>query len=187
MFCVYVILVFGLVHHCHLTPPSCQDLLRPVDPVLPQHVSGGWTLVAGGLNTSDFERFKVEDSILLNFTVINGTSMSFSRASRFSETCQYVDSVITLEGSGFHFSQVNLTVIFMHSSCPDCLVLSFERQDRKSMPLYLFSRRRNVEKSEMDDFKQQAECLKKPHVAVMNPTKELCPELNNQTTQALKA
>jgi len=44
------------------------------------------------------------------------------------------------------------------------------------MDILLFSRRRELEQKEMEEFLAQLECLKMPPPDVMNPTRELCPE-----------
>ena len=180
MFFGSVILFLGLLHHSQSAPPNCQDVLKPLDHILPQDLEGNWTLVAGGLNsTKALDRFKSSDSVLMTFASLNGTSMHFSRAYSFNESCQYTNSIITLRGNGFEYSQFNTTVSFIHSACPDCLVIHFERGDGTPMPLYLFSKRRDVDKDEMEEFKMQVLCLKMSHMAEKDPTKELCPKQSN--------
>lgn len=176
-------LLLSLVQHSQSTPPECEELLRPFDHILPQDLEGKWALVATGLNgTSASESFKQRDSAIVNFVSINGTNMFFTRVFGFNESCQYYRAEITLGGSGFFFSQFNLTVIFMHTSCPDCLVMHFDNQAKTPMPLYLFSRGREVEQSEMEEFKAQVECMKMSHVVVMEPSKKLCPEQSPDIT-----
>ncbi|KAK7929960.1 hypothetical protein WMY93_006355 [Mugilogobius chulae] len=161
-------------------PPSCQELLKPLDHILPQDLEGKWTLVAGGMNnTAAFEYFKQRDSLLMNFFTVSGMSLNFTKVSGFNESCQYVDAHVTLSGSGFLYHQYNITL--MHSTCPDCLVVHYQKQDQKPMRLDLFSRRREVDQDEMEEFKAQVECMKLSYVAVLDPTKKLCPEQINQT------
>uniref|UniRef100_A0A3B3ZDQ2 Apolipoprotein M n=1 Tax=Periophthalmus magnuspinnatus TaxID=409849 RepID=A0A3B3ZDQ2_9GOBI len=186
MIFTFVIFFLGSLHHGQTAPPNCRELVRPLDHALPQDVEGKWTLVAGGLNnTALLERFKTRHSAFMKFVAINSTRMHFSRASLVNESCHYSKSDITLTGSGFEYAEFNITMIFLRTTCPDCLVILFEKRDGGTVPLYLFSRRREVDADELEEFKTQVECLKMPHVAVMDPTKELCPEqYGEEPTQA---
>lgn len=187
MLITYIVLFLSLVLVSQSAPalPPCEELLRPFDHILPQDLEGKWVLVAAGLNsTSEMERFKRRDSATLNFASTNGTDMFFTRVFGFNDTCQYFQSAITVGGSGFFFSHINITVIFMHTTCPDCLVMHFDSKDKTPVPLYLLSHRREVEHTEMEEFKAQVECLKKSHVVMMDPTKVLCPEESTGTTHA---
>ena len=59
---------------------------------------------------------------------------------------------------------------------------------RVSLDLYLLSKRREVEQNEMEEFRAQLECYQLPSPAVMDPTKELCPEQpESQPTAAAAA
>lgn len=184
MLAAFVILCLGLLHLSQSAAPDCQQLVQPLDHVLPQDLEGEWHLVAGGLNsTSALERFKRRDSAIINWKTINGTSMHFMRNDGFSESCQYIDLVITLEGSGFRLPKLNLTVIFMHTTCPDCLVIYFEKEDKSPVPLYLISRRREMKNDEIDEFTAQVGCLHMFYVELMDPTKKLCErDVRNGTT-----
>lgn len=57
-------------------------------------------------------------------------------------------------------------------------------EKRRSLELYLLSRRRQVEEKEMEEFLDQLWCYKLPPPVVMDPTKELCPEEPQNTTTA---
>lgn len=173
MLAAFVILCLGFLHLSQSSPPDCQELVRPLDHVLPQDLEGKWTLVAGGLNsTSALERFKRRDSALITCKTINGTSMRFMRNDGLNESCHFVDIVITLEGSGFRLP--NLTVIFLHTTCPDCLVIHFDKDDKSQTPLYLISRRREMSDAEIDEFRAQVQCLRLSKMELMDPTKKLC-------------
>lgn len=175
MLAAFVILCLGLLHLSKSAAPDCQQLARPLDQVSPEDLEGKWTIVAGGLNnTASLERFKRRDSALMNYKAINGTSTHFMRNDAFNESCHFIDFVITLEGSGFTFPKLNLTVTFLHRLCPDCMSIHFDNPDKSRLAVYLISRRREVEQAEMEEFRAQMGCLHMSYVAFMDPTKKLC-------------
>uniref|UniRef100_A0A8C4EC96 Apolipoprotein M n=1 Tax=Dicentrarchus labrax TaxID=13489 RepID=A0A8C4EC96_DICLA len=157
------------------SPLTCEDLVRPLDQLDLHHLEGRRALVAGSLSDpAHLEHFKRRESASINFA--NETSKtSIIRVFGFGDSCEYLNSSIRLEGSGFTFYHNNLTVTVLYTSCPDCLVIRFDNES-KLLRLYLFSRRREVEQKEMEEFSTQAKCLNMPPPVMMDPTKELCPE-----------
>ncbi|XP_071389103.1 uncharacterized protein [Centroberyx affinis] len=177
--CATVLLSFMSVSHS--APLSCEDLLRPLDQLEPHHLEGRWALVAGSMNHSpSLEVFKSRDSAAIHFSnsSANSTATSYTRTIRSGSTCQYRLINISVEGSTFIFesrNHFNLSWTFLHTSCPDCIMIRWNVElERQSS--YLFSRRREVGPEEMEEYKAQLECLKLPPPVVMDPTKELCPE-----------
>uniref|UniRef100_A0A672GCE9 Uncharacterized protein n=1 Tax=Salarias fasciatus TaxID=181472 RepID=A0A672GCE9_SALFA len=162
-------------------PLGCEELLRPSIPVGPHHLEGRWALVGGSLsNPEHLQRFRERGSVAVDFFGnSNETDMSYTRSMRSKEEeCSYSSYNITLEGSGFSFrgeGKRNYTANFL-STCPDCLLMHLTHQLEKRQHLYLFSRRRELEPFEMDHFTLQVGCLNMSSPAVMDPTKELCPE-----------
>uniref|UniRef100_A0A671U2A2 Uncharacterized protein n=1 Tax=Sparus aurata TaxID=8175 RepID=A0A671U2A2_SPAAU len=173
MFAVCAIALLCLGSLSHSADPACEDLVRPLDQLDPAHLEGTWTVVAGSMTTPEYsEKFRTGDSASISF--VNGTT--FSRAFRSNDSCQYLNSNITLKGSSFDFHQYNITVTFLQTSCPDCLLLRFDNMSKEFQRMYLFSRRREVEQKEMDEFTAQAQCLNSLPPVVKDPTKPICPE-----------
>uniref|UniRef100_A0A668ATU4 Uncharacterized protein n=1 Tax=Myripristis murdjan TaxID=586833 RepID=A0A668ATU4_9TELE len=181
MFVLCATVLLYLTSGSHSAPLSCEELVRPLDQLEPHHLEGRWALVAGSIsNLTLVEIFKRRDSSGVDFTTHNGTfTASYTRNKREGDKCHYGPSNISFEGSTFTFddeSPANLTGTFLHTSCPDCLLMHFDVQSKKRFHTYLFSKRRELEQKEMEEFKAQLECLKMPPPVVMDPTKELCPE-----------
>uniref|UniRef100_A0A665X8X6 Uncharacterized protein n=1 Tax=Echeneis naucrates TaxID=173247 RepID=A0A665X8X6_ECHNA len=177
----------------HSAPLACKDVVRPLVQLDPIHLAGNWALVVGSMNdAAHLERFKTRDSALINFASASETaSISFTRNFNLNGTCRYLTSNITLAGSGFSIAEFNITMTFLFTSCPDCLVMRFSEVPEKPLCLYLFSRRRQLEQKEMEEFRAQVEmveqkemeefmaqlkCCGLPEPFVMDPTKELCQE-----------
>ncbi|XP_073324785.1 uncharacterized protein [Pagrus major] len=172
MFAVCAIALLCLVSLSHSAPLACEDLVRPVDQLDPAHLEGTWTLVAGGMSSPEYrEKFKTRDSASISF--VNGTT--FTRVFGSNDSCQYLNSNITLEGSSFDFAQYNVTVTFLHTSCQDCILLRFDNMAKEVQRVYLFSRKREVEQKEMDEFTAQTQCLNLLPPVVKDPTKPICP------------
>lgn len=85
-------------------------------------------------------------------------------------------SVLTPEGSGFNHTMSNITLSVLCTSCPDCLVIHSQEKSVDHQHVYLFSRRREVKKEEMEEFESQVKCFNIPLVVQADPTKELCPD-----------
>uniref|UniRef100_A0A671U2D9 Uncharacterized protein n=1 Tax=Sparus aurata TaxID=8175 RepID=A0A671U2D9_SPAAU len=162
-------------------PLACEDLLRPLDQLNLRHLEGRWALVAGSLSHLPYlERFKQRDSAAVNFSS-NSTeiNVSYTRSLRLNNKCQYSSYNITMEGSSFTYDgtdKSNASARFVHTSCHDCMLMHMDVESGKRQHFYLFSRRRQLEQEEIEEFTAQVECLKMPPPVVMDPTKELCPE-----------
>uniref|UniRef100_A0A668APW8 Uncharacterized protein n=1 Tax=Myripristis murdjan TaxID=586833 RepID=A0A668APW8_9TELE len=181
MFAVCATVLLYLTSGSHSAPLSCEELVRPLDQLEPHHLEGRWDFIASSISNITFlEIFKRRDSAAVDFINHNGTSTaSFIRNRRHGEKCYYHSNNMSFEGSTFTFddeSPANLTGTFLHTSCPDCLLMHFDVQSKTRLHLYLVSRRRELELKEMEEFKAQLECLKLPPPVVLDPTKELCPE-----------
>ncbi|KAK5926517.1 hypothetical protein CgunFtcFv8_022083 [Champsocephalus gunnari] len=69
----------------------------------------------------------------------------------------------------------SITMFFSNS---DCVVMRWivQSSKRRSMDMYLLSRRREVEQKELEEFRHQLNCYGLPTPVVMDPTKESCPD-----------
>ena len=159
-------------------PLACADLLRPLGHLDPRHLEGRWAMVAGSLSHPPFmEPLRRRESATASFSGnTSDASISFRRSMRSDGECHYASYNISLEGSSFTFDNRSVSTTFTHTSCRDCILLSFDVESGKRQHFYLFSRRRQLEPEEIEEFTAQTECLKMPPPAVMDPTKELCPE-----------
>lgn len=110
---------------------------------------------------------------------IDVRNSSYTMAISSKGQCHYYQRNLSLEGPVVtsKVKNFNLPATLRHSSCPDCLVMTYDAQSpfNKSVDLYLLSRRREVLQEEMEEFMAQLECLKMSPPVVMDPTKELCP------------
>ncbi|KAG7485087.1 hypothetical protein JOB18_002513 [Solea senegalensis] len=185
--CAITLLCLMSVSH---SAPVCEKLVQPLDQLDRHHLEGSWVLVAGCVKDSDdLEYYNTRESAVIQFANASESSeISFKRMFGFNDSCKYIHSNISLEGSGFTFDDSNLTVTFLYTSCPDCLVTRFDLPG-KLKRLYVFSRRRALEQSEMEEFKNQSECLNMLQPIVMDPTKQLCPEQDSkgEITEGQKA
>lgn len=179
----FSILLFYLMSASHSAPPVCKKLVHPLDQLDPQLLEGGLAFVAGSLNhPPSMEALKQRDSITAYFFSSSDASrFTYTQVNRFGDQCQYLPYNISVEGSGFTIdagNRFNLAGSFLYTSCPDCVVMRWmvESVRRRSVDLYLLSRRRQVEQKEMEEFMAQLKCYQLPSPVVMDPTKELCPE-----------
>lgn len=170
-----------LVAGCHSAPLTCEELVRPLDRLNLHHLKGKWALVAGSLSHPPFlERFKQRDSASVNFySNTSETHISYTRSISLHNECQYHTYNITLNGSSYTFDGTendNFSANFAHTSCHDCMLMHMRMESGERQHFYLFSRRRQLEQKELEEFRAQVECLNMPPPAVMDPTKALCPE-----------
>ncbi|TWW58529.1 hypothetical protein D4764_06G0000590 [Takifugu flavidus] len=178
MFAVHVLLLFSLAHLSHSALQTCGDLLRPLNQLHPRSLEGDWALVAGTLSQlSLMEDFSQRGGATVSFS--NNTdsiTVTFKRSINSKNNCYYQSYNISLEGSSFTFDDGSSNATFIHTSCPDCILISFNGESGDLLYFYLFSRRRQLEEKEMEEFRRQVGCLKMPPPFVMNPANELCPE-----------
>lgn len=178
MFALCVIVLLCWASLSHSAPNPCENLLRPVDSLSFNDLKGRWALVAvSAADPKYLEKLKSRDGgsgIFANYT--DSPAISFTRIFKADDSCQYMQTNVTLDGSGFSDPHFNITMTLLQSSCPDCSVVRLNKSPDQPLRLYLFSRRREVEQREMEEFKAQAECLSMSEHHVMDPTKELCPE-----------
>uniref|UniRef100_A0A8C4EH70 Apolipoprotein M n=1 Tax=Dicentrarchus labrax TaxID=13489 RepID=A0A8C4EH70_DICLA len=172
----------------HSAPPSCEELVRPLDQPDFRHLQGRWALVAGSLSHLPYlERFKERDSATVNFSSnTSDTNISYTRTIRLDNKCQGNSYNISLEGSSFTYDgtdRSNLSANFVYTSCHDCLLMRMNVESGKRQHFYLFSRRRALDQNEMEEFRAQVKCLNMPPPVVMDPTKELCPEKTTRVTE----
>uniref|UniRef100_A0A3B5ADJ7 Uncharacterized protein n=1 Tax=Stegastes partitus TaxID=144197 RepID=A0A3B5ADJ7_9TELE len=178
MFAACVIAVLCWMSVGHSAPLDCENLLRPLNQVGLPYLEGKWALIAGSVSDpAHLEKFKSRDSASIIFgNHSDASTVSFMRIFSFGDSCQYMKSNITLQSNGFAFDQFNVTVTVLQTSCQDCAVMRFNDESKKPVRFYLFSRTREVEQKDMEEFKAQTECLNLSEPALMDPTKELCPE-----------
>ncbi|TWW58531.1 hypothetical protein D4764_06G0000610 [Takifugu flavidus] len=178
MFAVHVLLLFSLAHLSHSALQTCGDLLRPLNQLHPRSLEGDWALVAGSVSQlSLMEPFSQRESATASFSNnTDSSTITLKRSMRSKNNCYYQSYNISLEGSSFTFDNGRVNATFVHASCPDCILISFNVESGKRIHFYLFSRRRQLEEKEMEEFRRQVGCLKMPPPVVMDPANELCPE-----------
>lgn len=164
--------------------------LWTLDQLDPHCLEGRWALRAGSLSDPAHPGFfKLRDSASIHFSNASVTSnICYTISVHVGGKCHYQTLSIALEGSTFSFDvrdQVNITVTFLHTSCPDCVVMRFDNKSKTTVRLLLFSRRREVESKELEEFRNQVECLNTLPPAVMHPARELCWEQSIQTWDTL--
>lgn len=176
MLALCTFLLLGVASFGRSSSLPCEDLVRPLDRLAPDLFEGRWAFVAAGLSDPIHEmKFKSRDSA--SFVFVNGTSgMHLTRSVRVQGSCQYTRSVLTPVGSDLNYEVSNITLSVLRTSCPDCLVIHSQRKLDNHQHVYLFSRRREVNKEEMEKFESQVKCFSIPRVVQVDPTKELCPD-----------
>uniref|UniRef100_A0A3Q3KQ68 Uncharacterized protein n=1 Tax=Mastacembelus armatus TaxID=205130 RepID=A0A3Q3KQ68_9TELE len=170
-------IVLSLTSLACSAPLACEGLLRPLDQVHRHHLEGKWALIAGSVSDPHLNtKFGLRDSSTTSFSNTTGESnMLFIRSMRLDNTCQYGSDNVSLEDNRMTFNNNNITTTFIHT-CHDCILMSSDVESGKRLHFYLFSRRRQLEKKEMEEYRAQVDCLNLPAPAVMDPTKELCPD-----------
>ncbi|KAM3623756.1 uncharacterized protein V6R79_015227 [Siganus canaliculatus] len=181
LFPVCAIAVLCLVCVSHSAPLDCEALVRTSDHTDLGHLEGRWALIAGSVSYLPYlELFRQRDSASIHFSSNTSlTDIPYHRSLRIDGKCLHSSFNISLEGSSFTYDKTdkrNVSARFVHSSCHDCLLMHMDVESGKRQHFYLFSRRRQLEESELEEYRAQVECLKMPPPAVMDPTKELCPE-----------
>ncbi|XP_076583665.1 uncharacterized protein LOC143318993 [Chaetodon auriga] len=181
MFAVCAVTLLCCMSASHSAPLACEDSVRPLDQLDPHRLEGRWALVGGSLSDpAQFEFFKRRDSSSINFSSTSATSnISYTPSVNMDGKCHFRSYNVSLEGSVLTFDvldQINVTLTFLHTSCQDCTLIRFDNESKKPVRLLLFSRRREVDQKEMEEFNAQVECLNMPPPAVMDPTKVLCLE-----------
>lgn len=110
----YVIWLLCLMSVSHITPLVCENLDRPLDHLALHHLVGRWTTPAHE------EAFKDWESA--SFICACETSkISFVCIQKFGDSCKYGNSKLTLEGSGFNFEELNISLNFVHRLSGDTL------------------------------------------------------------------
>lgn len=172
------VLLLSLVSVSCSVPLACEDLLQPLGQPHLRGLEGRRAMVAGFISHLPFmELLRSRDSATAEFSNNgNESSIFFRRSGRSDGNCYYASYNVTLEGSSFTQDELNLTTTFVHTSCHDCILLKFDVESGKRQHVYLFSKRRQLEETEIEEFRAQAKCLNMPPPVVMDPTKELCPE-----------
>ena len=183
MFAVFAT-VLCLISVSHSAPVDCENTARPLDQLDAKQLDGRWALIAGSLTDSNNENIlKAKQSVTIDFE-----GSAYTQSDRHGEMCQYYPHNITVESPNFtyHVGAFKFSGTLYHTSCADCLVfrLDYESPDYASKDFYLVSRRRELEQSELDEFKAQVECLSMPTPIMMDPTKALCAELAADTRAA---
>lgn len=178
MFAVRAAFLLGLARLTCSAPMSCGDLLRPLDGLQPASLAGDWALVAGSVSHPPLmEHFRQRDSATTSFrNTADSGAIAMKRSMRFENQCHYMSFNISLEGSSFTVNHGRVNATFVRTSCPDCLLISFDVESGTRVHFYLFAKRRQLEEEEMEEFRRQVTCLKMPPPVVMDPAKELCPE-----------
>ncbi|XP_008413958.1 uncharacterized protein LOC103468584 [Poecilia reticulata] len=172
------VLLLSFVSVSRSVPLACEDLLRPLGQPHLRGLEGRRTMVAGSISHLPFmELLRSRDSATAEFSN-NGdeSSLFFRRSGRSDGNCYYASYNVTLEGSSFTLDDINITTTFVHTSCHDCILLKFDVESGKRQHFYLFSKRRQLEEMEIEEFRDQATCLNIPPPVVMDPSKEVCPE-----------
>ncbi|KAM7394101.1 hypothetical protein PAMP_020921 [Pampus punctatissimus] len=181
MFTICAITFLCLMSASHSAPLECEALVKALDQLDSRHLDGRWALVSGGFSDPKLlEFFKNRNSSSIDFSFSPGTTdISYTPTVQVGGKCISQSYNVSLEGSILTFDardRINLSVTFIYTSCPDCLVMRYDTESKEVQRLFLFSRRREVEQKEMEEFRAQVECLKMTPPFVLDPTKELCPE-----------
>lgn len=145
--------------------------------------------MAGGLSyLPSLERFRQRDSASIRFpSNSSATSLSYTRSLCVGNESLHTSFNVTLEGSSFTYDgrdKSNISSSFVHTSCGDCLLMRMNVDSGKRIHFYLFSRRRQLEQQEMEEFKAQVQCLNMPPPVVMDPEKPLCLEEADKAPKA---
>lgn len=176
MFAVRIVFLLSLAHLSHSTPQKCGDLLRPLNQLQPRSLEGNWALVSGSQHLF-MMHFRERQSYTISFSNVTVSNIITWKCSMRSENkCYYESYNISLEGGSFTFDDGDVKATFIHTSCADCILMSVNMESGKQAYFYLFSRRRQLEEKEIEEFRQQVGCLKMPPPVVMDPRNELCPD-----------
>uniref|UniRef100_A0A3B3CEK4 Apolipoprotein M n=1 Tax=Oryzias melastigma TaxID=30732 RepID=A0A3B3CEK4_ORYME len=168
--------VLSLVSVSFSAPLDCQKLIQHLDGFDHlQHASGRWALVAGSVKDSNGFLLQLQTTKSISLEL--GES-SFTQFIKSGHECWTFFSNFTLEGRFMKavVDDSNHTVTFWQTSCSDCRLLTVEVRSSASNSEGIYLRRRQLEEKEMEEFRAQVECLSMPPPAVMDPTKDLCPE-----------
>lgn len=156
----------------------CEDLLRPLDQLDYKSLEGKWAEVAAGFPDPGLQSFaRFIESFSMDFSTAGGASnMNCIQKIHIHGKCETNSYPTTLVGSTLTYDardEVNPTDTLIHAPCPDCLVM---RRDIYTLGtvLSLFSRRRQLESTEMLEFRHQLECLNMLPPFLRDPAKELC-------------
>lgn len=168
--------ILCLVSGSLAAPLTCDDVTQPATQTDPSHWYGEWNLVAATMKVvRSLVPFTDNDSFMLHYN--NATFLTtWRQGSRCSSTHYHV----TLEGAHFTTSSSYVAVngtIFSSSNCPDCILtrIIMDSHFFNLEHLCLFSRRKEVNPEELQDFKALVPCLDFKGYVVMDPSKERCP------------
>lgn len=177
-----VVVVFYLACASRSVAPLCSDSVRPLDDLDPRRLEGTWALVGGSFSDpADMEFFKSRNSSSIRFSRLrldNATAnFVFTTSFHLGGKCQFSSYNVTLTGGVLAFDlpdEENITMTLLRTSCRDCLVMHTDSEPKTSRHLYLFSRRRQVQVEEAEEFQAQVECLNMLPPAAMDPAVQLC-------------
>lgn len=166
-------------------PLACEDLIQPLDQLHLPDVMGRWTFVAGSLSGLPISTLKEIDSLSVNVSNENGLSYTQTMCRR--NKSRYLRRNVTLEGISFSYEGTdkrNISASFLRTSCRDCLLVRVDLNLGEFVQMYLFSRRRQLELEELEEFEDQMQCLNMPPPVAMDHEKPLCQEETGEKTGA---
>ncbi|CAB1435609.1 unnamed protein product [Pleuronectes platessa] len=129
----------------HSAPLMCKVLIRPSDQLDPHHLEGRWVLVAGSLaNNLSQNIMRARDSLTVDFN-----TTSYTQTSSLGDRCFRAHYNVSMKDHIVSFKQKTLsfTANLLHTSCPDCVLLTGEFVS----PILLFEGLVHVQQEEGGD------------------------------------
>ncbi|XP_034547979.1 uncharacterized protein LOC117818940 [Notolabrus celidotus] len=182
-----VVALLALTSLCAAAPePDCTELLKPL--VLDSHspIYGKWVLHVASWDESDLKSDLVAvNSSWVELSASSETGfISLYWADRVGEKCLQGSTNASVSGMTSHTTfNINGHTSYhegkYYETCSDCLL----SEDTTLLPdgktkgryLFLFTKTGNLEPTELDTFKKQAECLKFPEWYFFGGS-DLCPD-----------
>uniref|UniRef100_A0A3Q3FSX4 Apolipoprotein M n=1 Tax=Kryptolebias marmoratus TaxID=37003 RepID=A0A3Q3FSX4_KRYMA len=167
--------------------PDCKDLVKPFTPEDPSSVFGKWVYVLGAGDPAPYH--KAFESMRSSWIDLSNTSDALTVRMRWGDhsfnRCIYGEANATISGITATFRK-NLSDHKgqLLQTCSGCLLWTdtFRNRDAIGRFIMQFTRTGQIDPTDVEMFKKQAECLNFPkNLHSYNSTTELCPDEEKTT------
>ncbi|XP_013999311.1 uncharacterized protein [Salmo salar] len=189
MLVLCVISVFSLLSVGLAAPLSCEDLLRPLETNITNHILGKWISIAESTEVPGGREYAAKEWITgwlqvspgLQNNTVKELQMFNIGGKCFSMTTEMIMENNTFTSTG----PLSFSLTYLNT-CPDCLLAHHKLSlVNNYSSLNIFSKRKELTSAELEVFKKQVDCLNLPPAVYTNPQKDSCPDTTQDNSKTL--